>query len=141
MGWEETSKLGIALWVQYAYSRISNATDSSGVSLKEITFYLEAGASAEADWRQQANCRNVKDPDLFFPVGTTGPALDQIQLAKAVCRNCPVRTQCLEWAMDTHQDCGVWGGLSEDERKALAKRRRAESIIVPYPVGGSEVRV
>jgi WhiB family transcriptional regulator, redox-sensing transcriptional regulator len=73
------------------------------------------------DWRHQARCRDV-DPELFFPVGTTGPAGDQIAEAKAVCRPCPVRGACLAWALDTGQDAGVWGGLSEDERRALRVR-------------------
>jgi hypothetical protein len=43
------------------------------------------------DWRDNASCRDT-DPDLFFPVGTTGPAIEQIENAKAVCRECEVQT-------------------------------------------------
>ena len=72
-----------------------------------------------------------EDPELFFPIGNTGPALLQIEEAKAVCRRrCPVMDQCLRWAMDTGQDAGVWGGMSEDERRAMkrrAARKRAKS--------------
>lgn len=75
------------------------------------------------DWRHRAACRD-EDPELFFPIGTTGPALLQIEEAKTVCRGCDVREQCLQFALETGQDAGVWGGLSEDERRAL-KRRRA----------------
>ena len=46
------------------------------------------------DWRHRAACRD-EDPELFFPVGTSGPALLQITEAKAVCRRCPVNTECL----------------------------------------------
>ncbi|GGV89935.1 WhiB family transcriptional regulator [Streptomyces massasporeus] len=78
------------------------------------------------DWRHRASCREV-DPELFFPIGNTGPALLQIEEAKAVCRNrCPVMEQCLQWALESGQDDGVWGGLSEDERRAM-KRRAARS--------------
>lgn len=77
------------------------------------------------DWRHSALCRD-EDPELFFPVGNSGPALLQIAEAKAVCARCPVREQCLEWALATGQDAGVWGGLSEDERRSL-KRRRARA--------------
>jgi len=98
--------------------------------LKEITFYLEPGTSPESDWRQEANCRDIRDPDLFFPVGTTGPALEQIAQAKSICRACPVQKKCLEWALETHQDSGVWGGLSEEERKTLVRRRRSETFLV-----------
>ncbi|MDG9689870.1 WhiB family transcriptional regulator [Streptomyces mutabilis] len=75
------------------------------------------------NWREHAECR-TEDPDLFFPIGTTGPAALQTEQAKAVCRRCPVREQCLRWALDTGQSIGVWGGTSEMERRAL-KRREA----------------
>ncbi|MGW8556797.1 WhiB family transcriptional regulator [Streptomyces tubercidicus] len=73
------------------------------------------------DWRHDAVCREA-DPELFFPVGNTGPALLQIEEAKAVCRRCPVMGQCLQWALETRQDTGVWGGMSEDERRAMRRR-------------------
>ncbi|MET7849595.1 WhiB family transcriptional regulator [Streptomyces avermitilis] len=76
------------------------------------------------NWRDSAACR-TEDPDLFFPIGTTGPALLQIEEAKAVCHGCPVREPCLEWALDTGQDIGVWGGTTETQRRALKRRRRA----------------
>ncbi len=77
------------------------------------------------DWRHQAQCLD-EDPELFFPIGNTGPALLQIEEAKAVCRRCPVVDTCLKWALENGQDAGVWGGLSEDERRAL-KRRTARA--------------
>ncbi len=77
------------------------------------------------DWRHKSACRD-EDPELFFPIGTTGPALMQIEDAKSVCRRCDVVEQCLTWAIDNGQDAGVWGGMSEDERRAL-KRRRARA--------------
>ncbi|MFB7673126.1 WhiB family transcriptional regulator [Kitasatospora purpeofusca] len=80
---------------------------------------------AEVDWRHGAVCRE-EDPELFFPIGNTGPALLQIEEAKAVCRRCPVLEQCLQWALLTGQDAGVWGGMSEDERRAM-KRRAARN--------------
>ncbi|OQR61190.1 transcription factor WhiB [Streptomyces maremycinicus] len=76
------------------------------------------------DWREHAECRH-EDPDLFFPIGTSGPALLQTEQAKTVCRRCPVQEQCLEWAMETDQTLGVWGGTSENERRALKRRIRA----------------
>jgi WhiB family redox-sensing transcriptional regulator len=72
------------------------------------------------DWRHRAACRD-EDPELFFPIGTTGPALLQVEDAKAVCRQCRVIEDCLSWSLETNQEAGVWGGLSEDERRA-AKR-------------------
>ena len=79
------------------------------------------------DWRHNAVCRE-EDPELFFPIGNTGPALLQIEEAKAVRRRCPVMEQCLQWALESGQDDGVWGGLSEDERRAL-KRRNARARV------------
>ena len=73
------------------------------------------------DWRQKASCRAV-DPDLFFPIGTTGLALDQIEQAKAVCRSCESQAPCLEFALSTNQESGVWGGTSEEERRKLRKQ-------------------
>ncbi|GGX57622.1 WhiB family transcriptional regulator [Streptomyces fructofermentans] len=77
-----------------------------------------------SDWRQSAACRTV-DPDLFFPIGSTGPALFQVQEAKAVCRGCPVREECLKWALETGQAIGVWGGTTEAERRTLKRRAGA----------------
>jgi WhiB family redox-sensing transcriptional regulator len=81
------------------------------------------------DWREQAACRDT-DPDLFFPVGSTGPAIEQIAAAKAVCRHCEVQAACLEFSLATNQEAGVWGGTDEDERRKLrkawlARQRRA----------------
>ncbi|MFI9151738.1 WhiB family transcriptional regulator [Streptomyces sp. NPDC053367] len=75
-------------------------------------------------WRERAECRH-HDPDLFFPIGSSGPALLQTEQAKAVCGGCPVREACLEFALDTAQGMGVWGGTSENERRHLLRRRRA----------------
>jgi WhiB family redox-sensing transcriptional regulator len=79
------------------------------------------------DWRHRAACRD-EDPELFFPIGTTGPSLLQVDEAKAVCRRCDAVDECLTWALDTDQDAGVWGGLSEDERRE-ARRRRVRTAL------------
>ena len=79
------------------------------------------------NWRDQAACR-YEDPELFFPIGTSGPSLLQTVQAKAVCGRCPVQKQCLEWALDHGEILGVWGGAGENERRALRRRRaRAEA--------------
>jgi WhiB family redox-sensing transcriptional regulator len=80
------------------------------------------------DWVQRARCRD-EDPELFFPIGSTGPAALQVEAAKAVCHLCPVRSDCLEWSLATAQDSGVWGGLSEEERRAVRRARRREATI------------
>ena len=79
---------------------------------------------APSDWRAEALCRDT-DPSLFFPVGTTGLALDQIDHAKQTCGECTVRQDCLDFALDTNQDSGVWGGLTEEERRVIRRKRVA----------------
>ncbi|MDN3027039.1 WhiB family transcriptional regulator [Streptomyces sp. S.PB5] len=73
------------------------------------------------DWRHQAACR-THDPELFFPIGDAGPALLQIEEAKAVCRGCPVVARCLEWGRAVGVEFGIWGGLSESEHRSLRRR-------------------
>jgi len=78
-------------------------------------------------WLSDARCIG-EDPDLFFPIGTSAPALAQVAEAKMVCRTCAVRADCLEWSLATFQDAGVWGGLDEEERRVIRRaRRRAAS--------------
>jgi WhiB family transcriptional regulator, redox-sensing transcriptional regulator len=89
----------------------------------------------EMNWRHRAACR-TNDPELFFPLGTSGPALDQLAEAKSVCHRCPVVSECLAWALVTGQDFGVWGGMSEHERRELRQRERlthAKSYLVVAP--------
>ncbi len=83
-------------------------------------------ANADYGWRTRSICRDT-DPDLFFPVGTTGQALVQIERAKEVCAECPVHDECLQYALDTNQDSGIWGGLSEEERRNIRRRMVARN--------------
>jgi WhiB family transcriptional regulator, redox-sensing transcriptional regulator len=76
-----------------------------------------------ASWRESAACRFL-ETDLFFPIGKTGLAVAEIQRAKAVCADCPVRQACLTFALDTHQGYGIWGGYDEDERRVMLRQRR-----------------
>lgn len=71
-------------------------------------------------WRDQASCRSIAQ-DLFFPVGCKGDAVEQIEAAKAVCQSCPVRVACLQFALETNQEDGIWGGTSEEERQRLRR--------------------
>jgi len=77
------------------------------------------------DWRERAACRDT-DPELFFPIGSTGLAVDQIRAAKAICDQCEARVECLEFALISNQESGVWGGATEDERRRLRRIRHAE---------------
>jgi WhiB family redox-sensing transcriptional regulator len=71
-------------------------------------------------WRTRSACRD-SDPDVFFPIGSTGPALEQIETARRICAACPVRDECLEFALATNQEAGIWGGTTEEERRKLRK--------------------
>lgn len=70
-------------------------------------------------WRADARCRGL-DPELFFPVGRGIHARDRTAAAKSICAQCPVRRECLAWALGSPVIIwGVWGGTDEDERAAL----------------------
>jgi WhiB family redox-sensing transcriptional regulator len=78
------------------------------------------------DWQLEGLCRG-KDSALFFhPDGERGPARARREAkAKAICQACPVLTQCRQHALAVQEPYGIWGGLSEPERTALVKSRRA----------------
>lgn len=76
------------------------------------------------DWKERAACRTIT-PELFFPLGSTGEAVDQIAAAKGVCEVCSVRRECLQFALETNQEAGVWGGTSEEERRVMRRTWRA----------------
>src|SRR3954465_12348161 len=71
----------------------------------------------ERRWQEEANCLGV-DPDLFFP--ERGASTRE---AKAVCRSCEVRGECLEYALAHGEKFGIWGGLSERERRRVRRQR------------------
>ncbi|CAM5292519.1 transcriptional regulator WhiB [Streptomyces spiroverticillatus] len=71
--------------------------------------------------RPRPACEN-EDPELFFPIGETGPALMWAEEAKAVCRRCPLMESCLKGALNRNEQYGVFGGLSASERRSLKRR-------------------
>jgi WhiB family redox-sensing transcriptional regulator len=75
--------------------------------------------AAQEGWRAHAACRDA-DVNTFFP--TTD---EEAEPAKAICATCPVRLECLEFALATRQEDGVWGGLTETERRRVRRRRQA----------------
>jgi WhiB family transcriptional regulator, redox-sensing transcriptional regulator len=81
---------------------------------------LLLGQAAQLAWQRQANCMGV-DPDLFFP--ERGASTRE---AKEVCRGCVVREDCLEFALTNSEKFGIWGGLSERERRRIRRRRAVE---------------
>ena len=89
-----------------------------------------AGVADAADWRVKAACRPL-DSAIFFP-DRTAYRNNDVAGAKAVCRRCPVREECLEVAMDGREKIGIWGGLTPLERANLHRRQR-RSRTAPEP--------
>jgi len=88
-------------------------------------------------WRSVAACRSA-DPDLFFPISDSGPAVEQAVTAKAICATCRVRHECLAFALRTGQVHGIWGGTTEDERAAVRRRPASEQPVTDEPcLGGA----
>jgi WhiB family redox-sensing transcriptional regulator len=77
------------------------------------------------DWQMDGACRG-EDPRLFFhPEGERGEAREARQAAaKSICAGCPVIDECASHALAVREPYGIWGGLSEDERAAIYRRRR-----------------
>jgi WhiB family transcriptional regulator, redox-sensing transcriptional regulator len=90
----------------------------------------------QSEWWSRAACQQI-DPDLFFPISATGPARAQLAGAKAVCARCPVRRDCLRYALAAGPVQGIWGGLSEDERRLLRQREAKARVRVARQPGPS----
>ena len=87
------------------------------MALTDIPF--DTARDVREAWRAQAACRDA-DVNIFFPTTDEGA-----EPARAICATCPVRMECLEFALATRQEDGVWGGLTETERRRLRRRRQA----------------
>ncbi|MGV9758580.1 WhiB family transcriptional regulator [Streptomyces tricolor] len=90
-------------------------------SIVRTSYAPSADLPVNTNWREYGACTR-EDPELFFPIGNTGPALLQIEEAKSVCRRCPVLERCGSWALEMGEAHGVWGGMSEDERRSMKRR-------------------
>ena len=94
------------------------ATRESGELIADRVHQVSAGS---ADWGSRSVCRG-EDPELFFPAARSLTLFVQLAKAKAICGRCPVSRECLRYALATGQQHGVWGGKSEEERRALRHR-------------------
>jgi hypothetical protein len=80
------------------------------------------------DWRRRAACAGIDDPDIFFPTAENGPVYDaQVAVAKTVCGGCPVRAECLTYAMG-HLAEGIAGGLTPEERRRYRNGRASQRL-------------
>ena len=73
----------------------------------------------DQDWRAEGLC-SQKDPDLWFSVGAI-----EHKHAKTICRQCPVQAECLRYAMEAPVEHGIWGGLTERERRRARRKRES----------------
>jgi WhiB family redox-sensing transcriptional regulator len=80
-----------------------------------------------ADWRDEAECRSL-DTAIFFPDPESAGFVEGVADAKSICAVCPVANQCLEFAIRTRQDDGVWGGATPEERRSIRRRRRRQAL-------------
>ncbi|HZT67737.1 MAG TPA: WhiB family transcriptional regulator [Acidimicrobiales bacterium] len=88
------------------------------------TVTVRRGASGRVDhWRSRAACRHMP-AEMFFPIGSSGMAAEEVTAAKAVCAGCLVSGPCLDFALVSRQEFGVWGGTDEDERRLLLRTAR-----------------
>ncbi len=69
-------------------------------------------------WYNQARCKGI-DPEIFYPISE-----DEGDEAKNICGDCPVRLQCLEFALANRERDGIWGGATEKERRRIIRQRR-----------------
>ena len=76
-----------------------------------------------ARWWSRAAC-STADSELFFPISSAGLAIRQMARAKAICARCEIQQECLDYALDAGPIQGVWGGMTERERRVLKQRGR-----------------
>ena len=79
-------------------------------------------------WRNDAVCRNSNDPEAWFPQPTAALSILDV---KESCFGCPVMYACAQYALTTEQEHGVWGGLSEQQRKEIRKRHKTPALTDP----------
>lgn len=75
------------------------------------------------EWQASAACRTTDNPELFFPRGTTGEWLLEIEEAKAICYGCPALEACFLWALTNREEHGIWGATTVAERRKILRRR------------------
>ncbi|KSZ60056.1 WhiB family transcriptional regulator [Rhodococcus pyridinivorans KG-16] len=87
--------------------------------------YLPPPVAEEWDWQMGAACRDADGSLFFHPDNERGDAREsRMASAKKVCARCPVREKCLQYALDSGERYGIWGGLTEDERTRVRRARR-----------------
>jgi WhiB family redox-sensing transcriptional regulator len=76
-------------------------------------------------WIDVAECtKESVDPELFFPSGNTDKTVEMIDIAKGICNKCFAKQNCIDWSIEHKIDAGIWGGLSEEERRTIRRKIR-----------------
>ena len=83
---------------------------------------VEADPDSPTAWMSEGNCR-LYPPAAFFPSDGVG-----VDRARKICKDCPVLSRCLDYALEERIEHGVWGGCSERERRRILKRRRDDAV-------------
>ncbi len=96
---------------------ITAPTEQGGQPVHEFAAQMMIPPAEDREWQERANCLGV-DPDLFFP--ERGASTKE---AKGVCGGCEVKVECLEYALAHGEKFGIWGGMSERERRRLRRQR------------------
>lgn len=100
------------------------------VRIRLATTASVLSSSGSGRWQKEAACRAYKGEkrdSIFYPNGETGPDnIDKISRAKAFCSSCAVRAACLEYAISIREDHGIWGGLTEKERRKVLRQRKSD---------------
>jgi WhiB family transcriptional regulator, redox-sensing transcriptional regulator len=99
---------------------ITSVVSTTGGKESTVEIVELMSGMEDRGWQARANCMGV-DPDLFFP--ERGASTRE---AKEVCRGCVAREDCLEYALDNGEKFGIWGGMSERERRRLRRARAIE---------------
>lgn len=95
---------------------------------------LPADRPTDSNWRARAACLSCP-PDLFFPGDRSQVAIERMERAKAICRDCAVKGECLKFALDTFQEYGIWGGTDEKERQRIRRKQRLAEVVGSMPIG------
>jgi WhiB family redox-sensing transcriptional regulator len=88
--------------------------------------YIEPEAAVDPEaWKDLADCRGTS-PALFFLEGDPGECANTAKYAKSFCKTCPVRVECLAYAVDNHIEHGVWGGTTPRQRQKIRAQQRTD---------------
>lgn len=86
---------------------------------------LPPPVTEEWEWQMNASCRDIDGSLFFHPDNERGEAREgRVAAAKRICEGCPVRRECLRYALESGERYGIWGGTTEEERRAARARRR-----------------